>query len=132
MMPGGTWISGLFRCPHRFLLSFLLLVCLLLSLFPLIHPILLLLKSKCPASAILPFPLLLILVLPLTLSILLFFPNWPWLRLGSLYPLSLICLMASRRLMVLLLILFPQTFYSLPIAFRLSICWSQHFTLLLL
>src|SRR5882762_59451 len=127
MMPGGTWILGLFHHPHRFLLSFLLLVCLLLSLFPLIHLILLLLKSKCLASVILPFPLLLILVLPL-----LFFPNWPWLRLGSLYPLSLICLMVSQCLMVLLLILFPQTFYSLPIAFRLSICWSQHFTLLLL
>src|SRR5882762_698973 len=132
MMPGGTWILGLFHHPHCFLLSFLLLVCLLLFLFPLICLILLLLKSKCLASVILPFPLLLILVLPLTLLIPLFFPNWPWLCLGSLYPLSLICLMASQRLMVLLLILFPRTFYSLPIAFRLSICWSRHFTLLLL
>src|SRR5882762_1591470 len=132
MMPGGTWISGLFRCLHYFLLSFLLLICLLLFLFPLIHPILLLLKSKCLASPILPFPLLLILVLPLTLSIPLFFPNWPWLCLSSLYPLSLICLMVSQCLMVLLLILFPRTFYSLPIAFRLLICWSRHFTLPLL
>src|SRR5882762_2658759 len=135
MMPGSIWISESLRCPHHLLSSLLLLICLLLfPLFPCppICPIILLLKSKYLASMILPFPLLLTLVLPLTSSLPLFFLNWPCHHLGCLYLLNLICLMVSRRLMASLPILFLQTFYSLPIVFRSSICWSRHFTLLLL
>src|SRR5882762_3613615 len=135
MMPGGIWILESFRRPHCLISSLLLLVCLLrfpLFPFPPICPILLLFKSKYLASAILPFPLLLTLVLPLTSLIPLFFLNWPCHCLGFLYLLNLICLMASRRLMALLPILFPRTFYSLPIVFRSSICWSRCFILPLL